>query len=106
MSEPTAPEQLEAPPVQAAQALKRGVQGFKLPQRVAILALVFGLAGGMLGAYGFVEYFAQYVPVSKKQILVQENSAVIDVAKKVSPSVVSITSKSVSQGFFGNAQQV
>jgi serine protease Do len=106
MSEPTAPEQLEAPPVQAAQALKRGVQSFKLPQRVAVLALVFGLVGGAVGSYGFIEYFAQYVPVAKRQILVQENSAVIDVAKKVSPSVVSITSKSVTQGFFGNPQQV
>jgi serine protease Do len=45
------------------------------------------------------------VPVAKRQIVVQESSAVIDVAKKVSPSVVSITSQSVSRGFFGQAVQ-
>jgi serine protease Do len=38
--------------------------------------------------------------------VVQENSAVIDVAKQVSPAVVSITSKGVSQGFFGMPQQI
>jgi serine protease Do len=104
MPEPEAPH-VEAPPVQAANALRRGVSNFKLPQRVAILAVVVGLVGGMVGSWVFIAYFAGAVPVAKKQILVQENSAVIDVAKKVSPSVVSITSKAVTQGFFGNTQQ-
>lgn len=67
--------------------------------------LVVGLLGGMLGSYGFVRFFAASIPTDKKQLIVQENSAVIDVAKKVSPSVVSITSKAVTRGFFGNLQQ-
>jgi hypothetical protein len=46
----------------------------------------------------FIRYFAAAIPADKKQLIVQENSAVIDVAKKVSPAVVSITSKTVTRG--------
>ena len=70
-----------------------------------ITALIVGLVGGMLGSFVFVKYFASAIPTDRKQLIVQENSAVIDVAKKVSPSVVSITSKAVSRGFLGNLQQ-
>ena len=68
------------------------------------ISLAIGLLGGLFGAYLFVHDFASLVPVSKQQILVQESSAVVDVAKKASPSVVSITSKAVTTGFFGNSQ--
>ncbi|GAC1371372.1 MAG: trypsin-like peptidase domain-containing protein [Candidatus Saccharimonadales bacterium] len=74
--------------------------------RVAAAALLLGLIGGMLGSYTFVRYFASSIPTDRKQLVVQENSAVIDVAKKDSPSVVSITSKAVTRGFFGTSQQV
>lgn len=70
------------------------------------IVLVAGVVAGMLGSYGYIKYFAKSIPVSSKQIMVQESSAVIDVAKKVSPSVVSITSKAVTRGFFNNLQQV
>jgi S1-C subfamily serine protease len=74
-------------------------------QKVMVLSLVFGLLGGAVGSYAFVTFGSGVVPVAKKQIVVQESSAVIDVAKKVSPSVVSITSQSVSRGFFGQPVQ-
>ncbi len=69
-------------------------------------AIIFaaGLLGGLLGAYLFVHDFAAFIPVSKQQLIVQESSAVVDVAKKVSPSVVSITSKAVTTSFFGRSQ--
>jgi len=98
-------EEFEAPPVRVANALGRQVANFQLPQRVAIIALVFGLLGGAIGSYGFIRFFASAIPTDRRQLVVQENSAVIDVAKKVSPAVVSITSKSVSRGFFGMTQQ-
>ncbi len=66
--------------------------------------LFIGLLGGLVGSYLFVHDFSSLIPVSKRQIIVQESSAVVDVAKKVSPSVVSITSKAVTTGFFGNVQ--
>jgi serine protease Do len=67
-------------------------------------ALVTGLVGGLLGSYFFIHDFASFIPVSKRQIVVQESSAVVDVAKKVSPSVVSITSQAVTTSFFGGSQ--
>jgi serine protease Do len=85
--------------------LPRRRWNFDMPQRLIAAALVFGLVGGALGSFVFIRYFAGAIPAAKKQLIVQENSAVIDVAKKVSPSVVSITSKSVTRGFFGTAQE-
>lgn len=69
--------------------------------RPAVIAFALGLVGGLLGAYVFVHDFAASIPVAKRQIVVEESSAVIDVAKKVGPSVVSITTQAVTQGFFG-----
>lgn len=77
-----------------------------LTSRVVALGLAAGLVGGSVGSYGFIKYFAGAVPTAKQQLIVNETSSVIDVAKKVSPSVVSITTKQLSQGFFGRTQQV
>ncbi len=94
-------------PVVAARALGRRARGFRLPgTSIVILALGVGLVGGILGAFAYVQFFASSIPVDKRSIVVQESSAVIGVAKAVSPAVVSITSQSVSQGFFGSQQQV
>ena len=78
---------------------------YALVKRLIVMSLIFGLVGGMAGSYGFIKYFASSIPADRKELVVQESSAVIDVVKKVSPSVVSITSKSVSTGFFGARQQ-
>jgi serine protease Do len=66
--------------------------------------LAISLIGGLVGSYLFVHDFASVIPISKRQIVVQESSAVVDVAKKVSPSVVSITSQAVTTSFFGTSQ--
>jgi S1-C subfamily serine protease len=76
-----------------------------LVQPVAIVALIFGLIGGAAGSYGFIRFFADAIPANKKQLVVEESSAIIDVAKKVSPAVVSITSKTLARGFFGTIQE-
>ena len=67
-------------------------------RRIIIWALVFGLLGGGIGSYVFVHYLAAVVPISRQAILVQESSEIIAVAKHVSPSVVSITTQTVSSG--------
>lgn len=77
-----------------------------LTTRLITIGLVAGLIGGSLGSYGFIKYFASDIPTSKQQIVVTETSSVIDVVKKASPSVVSITTKQLAQGFFGRVQQV
>lgn len=66
---------------------------------VGIFALA--LVGGLVGSFLYIHDFASSIPVSKRQLVVQESSAVIDVAKKVSPAVVSITTQSVTPGIFG-----
>jgi serine protease Do len=85
---------------------KKRIFGWGRGSKVAGAALALGIIGGMLGSYTFVRYFASSIPTDRKQLIVQENSAVIDVAEKDSPSVVSITSKAVARGFFGTSQQV
>jgi serine protease Do len=76
-------------------------------RRLMIVTLVVGLAGGLTGAYLFNQYLAPNATantVANRQLIVQENSAVIGVAKKVSPSVVAITAQTTVQGFFGPQQ--
>jgi serine protease Do len=70
-----------------------------------VVVLVIGVLGGAAGSYSFIHYFASSIPTSKQQLIVQESSAVVDVAGKVSPSVVSITTQVVQQGIFGFGQQ-
>lgn len=74
----------------------------RLPQRMLVTGLAVGVVGGMFGSFIFIHYFAASIPVDRKQTIIQESSAVTDVANKVSPSVVSITTKQVAAGFFGN----
>lgn len=94
------------PMVRAASGLSNGVKRAAAgSRRGLVLVLLVGLLGGMVGSYGYIRFFASAIPVDSKQLIVQESSAVIDVAKKVSPSVVSITSQAVTRGFFGSTQQ-
>lgn len=74
---------------------------FDFFKRIIALTLVVGLAGGFLGSYAFVRYAPSAIPVTKQQVVLQESSAIIDVVKKVSPSVVSITATSNVPSFFG-----
>lgn len=70
------------------------------------VSLAIGVVAGALGGALFVRYGASQIPVNRRQVVVQESSATVDVVKKVSPSVVSITSQSTAQSFFGGAQTV
>jgi S1-C subfamily serine protease len=74
-----------------------------LVKRLIVWSLILGLVGGGAGSYLFIRFFASSVPVSKQQLIVQESSAIVNVAKNVSPSVVSITTQTVvaGQSIFG-----
>jgi len=75
-------------------------------KRFLALALAIGVVSGALGGALYVRYGAAQIPVTKQQVEVQESSAAINVVKQVSPSVVSITSTSTAQSFFGGDQTV
>lgn len=77
---------------------------YGLVRRLITIALVVGVAGGLIGSYAMIRYAPNLIPVDKRQVVLQESSAVIDVAKKVSPSVVSITETSSVPSFFGFGQ--
>lgn len=77
---------------------------YGLVRRLVTLSLVFGIVGGLVGGYFLVRYLPGAIPVSKQSVVLQESSAAVDVAKQVSPSVVSITSQSTGFSFFGSSQ--
>ncbi len=77
---------------------------YTLTKRLVIVGALVGLVGGAVGSYAVIYYVAGGTAgLAKQQVVVQESSAVIDVSKKVSPSVVSITFKSTAQGIFGQS---
>ncbi|TAK88838.1 PDZ domain-containing protein [Patescibacteria group bacterium] len=72
--------------------------------RFVLVALICGIIGGSLTTFGLARLVPGLIPVSKQSILLEQSSATIEVAKKVSPSVVSITSESTGFSFFGASQ--
>lgn len=77
---------------------------YTLVRRLVTLSLVFGIIGGLAGGYILIRYLPGSIPTDKQSVVLQESSAAVDVAKNVSPSVVSITSQSTGFSFFGAAQ--
>lgn len=78
----------------------------KLPNWV--LSVVLAFAAGVFGAAAYMNFMPQSVKnkvEQSKQVTLQENSAVIDLVKKVGPSVVSINTSSQVQSFFGTQEQ-
>lgn len=72
----------------------------KLVKRLVTLSLAAGLVGGLGGGLVAMRWLPQIIP-SERQVVLQENSAVIGVVKNSSPSVVSITVRTNSVNFFG-----
>lgn len=69
---------------------------------LVVLCLIAGFGGSWLQINTFGA--GMRTIEERKSLLVKEDSAVIDVAKQVSPSVVSITSSSTGVDFFGQSQ--
>jgi serine protease Do len=75
-----------------------------LPLTIIIVSIISGVIGG-LGALLFKsEIQNQVTEIGTKNITVNEESATIEVVKKVSPSVVSITSEQTVTDFWGQSQ--
>ncbi len=88
-------------------------------QKLVSLALGAGLVAGVLGGMGLILFLnlanipglsgtiTDSTPSSsrKERIVLEESSAVIDAVKKVSPSVVSITTSRSIQDFFGQVTE-
>jgi serine protease Do len=81
----------------------------KKPQAPGLLVSVaLAFVAGVLGAALYVNFMPQTAKnkiEESKQVTLQENSATIDLVKKVGPSVVSINTSSTVQSFFGEQQQ-
>jgi serine protease Do len=77
---------------------------YTLVRRIITLTLVVGLVSGLLGSFVFLHFLPGVIPTSRQSVLVEQSSATIDVAQRVTPSVVSITSQSTGFSFFGSAQ--
>jgi serine protease Do len=78
---------------------------YTLVRRIITLSVLFGILGGFTGGFLIIRYAPSVIPVDKQQVILQENSAVVDVVKKASPSVVSITTRTNIRSFFGNRTQ-
>jgi serine protease Do len=73
----------------------------KLAKRLMTISLVSGLIGGLGGGYLALRYLPQGLLPAERQVVLQENSAVIDVIEKTSPSVVSISARTNRVNIFG-----
>lgn len=74
------------------------LKGLMLP--VFIIALLGGLIGGALGIFFVNDYFSLSRDRSR-QVVLEESSAIIEVANKLKPSVVSIVTESPELDYFG-----
>lgn len=80
---------------------------FELPT-LTLLVLLLSLLGGVFGAFAYMDYRSGGKTVSQtinSKVNVSENSSVINVSKKVSPAVVSITGITQQLNFFGGTTQ-
>lgn len=80
------------------------------PARTSLfITIVAAFISGILGAGFYARFLPSTVGSStveqSKQVTLQENSATIDLVKKVGPSVVSITTTGSSQNVFGFNQE-
>lgn len=74
-----------------------------LIKRLLVIAACAGLVGGFVGGWVLISYGGKLIPAGKR--VLTESSDVIEVAKKVSPSVVSITSQTLGFDFFGYSRK-
>jgi len=99
--------EIQTKPIVAKQSSKIG--------RLVLISALVGLAAGILGAAVVVFSVWGFLPTSvtkegtvvqkNEQVVVQEDSAVIDAVTKISPSVVSILTTTNVYNFFGSPTQ-
>ena len=80
---------------------------YALVKRIVVISLIFGILGGAIGGVIIAKYGpSSFQAVDQHKVVLQDSSAVIDVVKTVSPSVVSISSSSTVAGLFGLQSQL
>jgi len=75
---------------------------------IALLVLLLSLVGGAFGSFVYLDLRSGTNPMGQtfnSRINVEESSSVIDAAKKVNPSVVSITGVTKQSSFFGGVTE-
>ncbi len=85
-------------------------QKLKLPWiKIILVAAIVGLVAALLGGVFYtlvLRRFLPATPIQSKQVVIDQQSAVISVAKKVGPSVVSIVSSSSQIDPFSGSSQL
>lgn len=77
---------------------------------VVVSVVLLALVAGFIGSWGY-QWYANKNPFSKigstqsKNVVVSEQNATIDIAKKVGPSVVSITTSATGRDIYGRTSQ-
>ena len=77
---------------------------YRLLRRIVTLSAVCGLVGGLAGGFIIGQYLPDLNQPGKQARLLQESTAAVQVAEKVTPSVVSISTESTGISFFGRRQ--
>lgn len=67
-----------------------------------LVSFVSGVVGGMFGIF-FVNNYFSLTKNRSQRVVLEENSAIVEVAKKLEPSVVSITTETTGENFFGQS---
>lgn len=70
-----------------------------------ILVLIVALLGGWGGSYIQSQSSNTVDTVKQKEIILQNDNIISDIAKRVGPSVVSIVTKQTQQGVFGDTRE-
>lgn len=65
-----------------------------------LVSFISGVIGGMFGIF-FVNNYFSLTKNRSQRVVLEENSAIVEVAKKLEPSVVSITTEGASENIFG-----
>lgn len=68
-----------------------------------LVSFVSGVVGGMFGIF-FVNNYFSLTKNRSQRVVLEENSAIVEVAKKLEPSVVSITNETATENAFGQSE--
>src|SRR5688572_10302969 len=69
---------------------------------IIIISFVGGILGGLVGIFAVNDYFS-LTGDRGRQVILEESSAVIEVGKKLNPSVVSISTQDAAVDIFGGS---
>ncbi len=86
----------------------RKASPMKGTDKTLLLSIVLAFVAGLIGAALYIRFAPARLTnnsTENKQVILQEESATIDLVKKVGPAVVSITTTGTAQSIFGLQQQ-